>query len=275
MAENSSTRIALATFSRAFRRRFGSTDVDEILSKIDRDASSFIHVVHTGATVCARVLDHFGLPQLLAEHIDGGTALELDTSSDRYVFKRFRCVEEANGASAGREPTKPGVLIRGSETDRLTEGSGSIVVGDRFVLLFENAPSRMLAAAVETVLDRERDLLRHARLDGGHSRDRLDAGGERLGRALEGREHVREPLPVVVRVARPEERGVSALERDVARDPAREDERDGEHLGLEVAHVAQELAIERPQPHGITTAGRAAAPGGRSRARSESGRRRG
>lgn len=160
MAENSSTRIALATFSRAALRRYGSTDVDEILAKIDRDANAFIHVVHTGATVCARILDHFGLPQPLAEHIDGGTALELDTSSDRYVFKKFRFVEErANVGTAPGEATKAGVLIRGSETDRLTEGSGSIVVGERFVLLFEGAqPSQMLARAVETVLQRERDL---------------------------------------------------------------------------------------------------------------------
>jgi len=158
-AENSSTRIALATFSRASLRRYGSTNVDEILSKVDRDANAFIHVVHTGATVCERILEHFGLPQLLAEHIDGGTALELDTSSDRYVFKKFRFVEERASAGAVRGEAKNGVLIRGSETDRLTEGSGSIVVGDRFVLLFEGErPSRMLAAAVESVLQRERDL---------------------------------------------------------------------------------------------------------------------
>lgn len=159
MAENSSTRIALATFSRTSLRRYGSTDVDDVLSKVDRDANSFIHVVHTGATVCAKILQHFGLPQLLAEHIGGGTALELDTSSDRYVFKKFRFVEERTkpGAFAG-EPRDTGVLIRGSETDRLTEGNGSIVVGDTFVLLFEGAPSRMLAAAVETALQRERDL---------------------------------------------------------------------------------------------------------------------
>ena len=159
-AENSSTRIALATFSRASLRRYGSTNVDEILSKVDRDANAFIHVVHTGATVCERILEHFGLPQLLAEHINGGTALELDTSSDRYVFKKFRFVEERTDVEAvPREATETGVLIRGSETDRLTEGSGSIIVGDKFVLLFEGArPSRMLAAAIETVLRREREL---------------------------------------------------------------------------------------------------------------------
>jgi len=160
MAENSSTRIALASFSRTSLRRLGSTDVDKVLAKVDPEASSFIHVVHTGATVCAKILAHFELPQVLAEHIDGGTALELDTSSDRYVFKKFRFVEERAGAGATLPPgTETGVLIRGSETDQLTEGSGSIVVGDRFVLLFEGPrPSRMLAAAVESILQREREL---------------------------------------------------------------------------------------------------------------------
>ena len=160
MTENSSTRIALASFSRTSLRRLGSTDVDQVLVKIDPEASTFIHVVHTGATVCAKILAHFGLPQVLAEHIDGGTALELDTSSDRYVFKKFRFVEErSNAGGVPIAAPEAGVLIRGSETDRLTEGSGSIVVGDTFVLLFEGArPSPMLATAVESILQRERDL---------------------------------------------------------------------------------------------------------------------
>jgi Mg2+ and Co2+ transporter CorA len=160
MAENSSTRIALATFSRTSLRRHGSTDVDEILARVDRDANTFIHIVHSGATACTRILEYFELPRLLAEHIDSGTALELDTSSDRYVFKKFRFIEERTNPRAVRGETgETGVLIRGLETDLLAEGSGSIVVGDRFVLLFEGArPSRMLATAVETVLQREREL---------------------------------------------------------------------------------------------------------------------
>lgn len=116
--------------------------------------------MHTGATVCAKILEHFALPQVLAAHIGGGTALELDTSSDRYVFKKFRFVEErGNPEAVPTAAPETGVLIRGSETDRLSEGSGCIVVGEKFVLLFEGAhPSPMLAAAVETVLQRERDL---------------------------------------------------------------------------------------------------------------------
>jgi hypothetical protein len=152
MAENSSTRIALASFSRTSLRRLGSTDVEQVLAKVDPKASTFIHVVHTGATVCAKILEHFGLPQVLAEHIDGGTALELDTSSDRYVFKKFRFVEERTNAGAvACDALQTGALIRGSETDRLTEGSGSIVVGEKFVLLFEGT----LEGSTDTKLYRE------------------------------------------------------------------------------------------------------------------------
>ena len=101
--------------------------------KVDRDADTFIHVVHSGATVCTRILEYFELPQILAEHIDGGTALELDTSSDRYVFKKFRFVEEGTDPGAvPSETSETGTLIRRSETDRLAEGSGSIIVGTHF-----------------------------------------------------------------------------------------------------------------------------------------------
>jgi magnesium transporter len=160
MAESSSTRIALATFSGASLRRHGSTRVDEILSKVDRDANTFIHVVHTGVALSTRILEHFALPGTLAEQIAGGAAIELDTSSPRFLFKRFCFIEEAAGAENGPVgTTRTGVLIRGSETDRLTEGSASIVVGDKFVLLFEaERPSPMLARAIETVLHREREL---------------------------------------------------------------------------------------------------------------------
>jgi magnesium transporter len=158
MAESSSTRIALATFSGTALRRRGSTNVDEILSNVDRNANTFIHVVQTGVTLSTRILEHFALPSTLAEQIAGGAALELDTSSPQYLFKRFRFIEEAAGAENG--PAKiTGVLIRGSETDRLTESSASIVVSDKFVLLFEaERPSPMLARAIETVFHREREL---------------------------------------------------------------------------------------------------------------------
>lgn len=159
-AESSERRIALTTFSRASLQRFASSDVDEVLSKVDRDASTFIHIVHTEATVATRILEHFGLPPLLAEQIDGGTALELDISSDRYLFKKFCFMEELADAEAPRRETPhAGVLIRGSETDRFMEGSGSLVVGEGFVLLFEDQQaSPLLGRAVETVLRREREL---------------------------------------------------------------------------------------------------------------------
>ena len=158
MAESSSTRIALATLSGAALRRRGSTDVDEILAVVDREADTFIHVVQAGVSSSRKILEHFALPSTLAEQIVAGKELELDTSSPQYVFKKFRFIEEAagNGLAA---TTRAGVLIRGSETDRLMEGSASIIVGRKLVLLFETErPSPKLAEAVETVLHREREL---------------------------------------------------------------------------------------------------------------------
>jgi Mg2+ and Co2+ transporter CorA len=160
MAESSGTRIALATFSGTALKRRGSTSVDEILSNVDRNANTFIHVVQTGVTLSRRILDHFALPSALAEQICAGKELELDTSSAGHLFKKFRFIEEAAPAEAGAaQATRTGVLIRGAETDRLMEGSASIVVGEKFVLLFEaERPSPMLAEAIETVLQREREL---------------------------------------------------------------------------------------------------------------------
>ena len=160
MAESSGTRIALATFSGTALRRRGSTSVDEILSNVDRNASTFIHVVQTGVTLSRKILEHFALPSALAEQICAGKELELDTSSAGHLFKKFRFVEEAAPTEARAvQATRTGVLIRGAETDRLMEGSASIVVGEKFVLLFEaERPSPMLAEAIETVLQREREL---------------------------------------------------------------------------------------------------------------------
>jgi magnesium transporter len=159
MTENSSTRIALTTFSRMSLRRYASTNVDEILSKVDRSTCTFIHVVHTSVTLSSRILEHFGLPASLAEQIEGAAAAELDTSSERYLFKRFHFIEEAVAGRVARTPATAGVLIRGAETDRFTEAGASLVVGEDYVLLFEIADaSPLLARAVEAVLQRERQL---------------------------------------------------------------------------------------------------------------------
>ena len=108
--------------------------------------------------VTTRILEHFGVPGALAEQVNSAGAHELDTSSDRYLFKNFRFIEEA--AKGETAPVDhPCVLIRGSETERFTEGSGSFVVGDKFVLLFEDQRgSPMFARAIKVVLERERDV---------------------------------------------------------------------------------------------------------------------
>lgn len=158
MAENRAMPISLATFSPALLQRYASSDVDEILSKVDRDANTWLHVVQPDVAVTTRILEHFGVSGALAEQVSSAGAHELDTSSDRYVFKNFRFIEEAvKGKTVPVEA--PGLLIRGSETERFTEGSGSIVVGDKFVLLFEDQRgSPMLARAIKVVFDRERDV---------------------------------------------------------------------------------------------------------------------
>ena len=152
-------RSALTTFSATSLHRLASTELDEILSTIDRDANTFLHVVPTSQALSARILEHFGLPRPVAEHIDDDT-LELDTSADRYVLKKFRFIEQA-ATPTGVEgtPKKESFLIRGSETERFTEGSGTIIVGDRFVLLFEDGqPSPLLAKTIEHIFQREREL---------------------------------------------------------------------------------------------------------------------
>ena len=159
MENTRSARMALTTFSAMSLRRFAGTDIDEILSKIDRDANTFIHVVHASPALSTRILDHFGLARPVAEHI-GDEALELDTSSDGYVFKRFRFIEQALApADISGAPQKESFLIRGSETERFIEGSGFIIVGEQFVLLFEDQqPSPLLAKTIENIVHREREL---------------------------------------------------------------------------------------------------------------------
>ena len=94
----------------------------------------------------------------LGDLVNSAGALDLDTSSDRFLFKNVHFIEEAAKRDTARVE-HPCVLIRGSETERFTEGSGSIVVGDKFVLLFEHQPgSPLLAKAIKVVLDRERDV---------------------------------------------------------------------------------------------------------------------
>jgi magnesium transporter len=160
MTESSATRIALTTFQRASLRRVAGTVVDEILAEVDRDAATFIHVVHGGAATSRRILEHFGLPPALAEQIGGPIAFELDTSADGYLLKKFRFIEAATRAAAlAPVVPKAGALIRGAETDRFFEGGGALIVGDNFVLLFEEGSgSPLLARAVESALERERDL---------------------------------------------------------------------------------------------------------------------
>lgn len=156
-AAASAPTIALTTFSRAALGHYTGTNVDELLAKVDREGGAWVHLVRPDATVTAAILAHFGLPPALAEQLGNASALELDTSSNRYLLKKFRFIEEAH--VTGTPPSDANVLIRGSETDRLVEGGGSIVVGERLVLLVEDrAASPLVAKAIDSVLHREREL---------------------------------------------------------------------------------------------------------------------
>ena len=153
------TRIALTTFAPACPVRYADTDVDAVLSRVDRDAYTWLHVVHTDLATSTRILEHFGLPGILAEHLDAQTPLELHTSSSQYLFKKFRFLEDAaTPTSAAREGAGPGFLIRPNETDRLTESSASVIVGDKYLLLFEPQASPIIAQAVDVILHREREV---------------------------------------------------------------------------------------------------------------------
>ncbi|HVY41356.1 MAG TPA: hypothetical protein VHM31_25655 [Polyangia bacterium] len=112
-----------------------------------------------------------------------------------------------------------------------------------------------------------------------HQRDPgqpFDARGQRLGRALDAREHVGEARAVVVGVARVLERSERPAQRDEAGDATREHQRDGRDLPFEGARLPEQLAIEgRDQGHraALTTGRHWPARGGRRTARTGCGRR--
>ena len=92
-------------------------------------------------------------------------------------------------------------------------------------------------------LHRQGDLFGDACLRTRHAGKRDDALRERLRRSLERGEDVGEPVPVVVRLARPLERLVGAAQREEARDAGGEDDRDRRDLAEHSPGLAEELAI--------------------------------
>jgi hypothetical protein len=75
--------------------------------------------------------------------------------------------------------------------------------------------------------------------------DLFDLGRHGLGGAVDRREDVGHALFFVVARARPGERPIGTDRRHVARDAARDDQRDRDELPLEEHHVAEELPRER------------------------------
>ncbi len=97
----------------------------------------------------------------------------------------------------------------------------------------------------------------HARLDGLDAIDRRDALRQAGGRALDLREHVGEPIALVVGGRRVPQRLERRQGHDQQADAGRNDESDRKDLSPQAPEVAQQLAIEGVQPHGVTTPARA------------------
>ena len=86
MAENSATPISFTTFSYASMHRYASNDVDEILSRLPRRQLAGSAAQHSHHE---ENLKQFGMPAALAELVNPVGALELNTSSDRYLSRTF------------------------------------------------------------------------------------------------------------------------------------------------------------------------------------------
>ena len=155
------TTIRLMTFSAATLHDYVSSDVDDILSKVGEDEYAWIHVAAVDdAVTSARVLGYFGLPLSLAQQIEGSVPLESETSSESYLFKKFRIIAQTSAASpATPEREASSFLIRRGETDRFEEAGGTVILGKKFLLLFEDQRAPQLIAEVRTeILSRKNEI---------------------------------------------------------------------------------------------------------------------
>ncbi len=153
MSHDTRTTIKLMTSSATAPDGYTSFDVDDVLARVRADENVWIHVdsLHDTAAV-TRILEHFGLPAALAQQIDSSVPLESETRSDRYVFKKFRFLAPASGENAD-VPKRKGsrVLIREARVDALREAGGVAILGEKFLLSFDDRRASQLfdAARVE------------------------------------------------------------------------------------------------------------------------------
>ncbi len=164
MTSETTPTIHLVTFSQTSLNDYASSDVDDVLSKVDREKYTWIHVVNLHElAVTARILEHFGLPLSLAERIEDSLPMEFEADSESYFFKKFRLIAlTAAPDTIVRELKQPSVLIRESETDRFEEVSGTIILGKTFLLLFEDQHSTDLVDNARTkILNRKTKVQQH------------------------------------------------------------------------------------------------------------------
>ncbi len=164
MTSGTTPTVHLMTFSQTSLDDFASSDVDEVLSKVDPEKYSWIHVVDQHElAVTARILEHFGLPLSVAEQIEDSLPMEYQTDSEGYIFKKFRLIAPtAAPDTIARERKHPGFLIRESETDRFEEVSGTIILGKQFLLLFEDQHSTdLIDNARKRILTRKTKIQQH------------------------------------------------------------------------------------------------------------------
>lgn len=156
--------LHLVTFSQASLNHYAGSDVDDVLSQVDREKYTWIHVVNLHElAVTAKILEHFGLPQTLAAKMEDSHPMEFEADSESYLFKRFRLIAlTTEPDTIVRERKQPSFLIRESETDRFDEVSGTMILGKKFLLLFEDHHStRLIDNARTKILGRRTKVQQH------------------------------------------------------------------------------------------------------------------
>ncbi len=137
MAADTHTSIRLLTFSQTTLHDYASGDVDEILSKVNRDECAWIQVARLhDVTTTTRILEFFELPLSIADQIEDSSPLEAEAGPGTYLLKKFRCIVRTEPAAGAADVEEPAVLIKKGETDGFHEAVGTIILGKTFLLLF-------------------------------------------------------------------------------------------------------------------------------------------
>ena len=137
MTADTNTSIRLLTFSQTTLHDYASGDVDEILSKVNRDECAWIQVARLhDVTTTTRILEFFGLPLSIADQIEDSSPLEAEAGPGTYLLKKFRCIVRTEPAAGAADVEEPAVLIKKGETDRFHEAVGTLILGKTFLLLF-------------------------------------------------------------------------------------------------------------------------------------------